>query len=185
MKKLAIIFLSLLLLACGRSKEPQLYVLNPLPPQKHKQIHQGLRIVIDQVILPDYVDKPQLLIFTSAHQGQLLENHQWAERLQNNAKKVIQTNLISIMPKTMVLLAPVDSLFQPNRRLSVDISEFKMDIQGNNKLRAVYQITTDGTHVRQYEVSYCTHTQPANPSTAVLAMNGLLIRLSRDIARHM
>src|SRR3990167_1026801 len=178
-----ILGLCFLLAACSPSKEPDLYVLNPKPFNVSLQKKpQHILIGIDSVTLPHYLDNPQIMIFTTPHQSNLDEHHQWAEPLSSNIQRVIQTNLINSLHSAAIEIAPWDSDFYPQYHLRVEISQFKVDKQGNSILRSIYTIETDTKIVHQYQVQLYEKLIVVTPTTVVLSMNNLVNQLSDKIA---
>lgn len=180
--RLFMVFLmGLVLIACGRSKEPDYYVLNPFftsPATKHLY----LRIGIEDISIPEYLDKAQLVIFHSPHQNRLFENHLWSERLKSNIARVIKSNLNTALPGTLVEIAPWSSSFNPNKKIKIDITQFRVDIYGNSTLRAVYQIYDNEQNITEYNTCLYQKLHKISPAMIVVSMNDNLNRLSREIA---
>lgn len=182
----AVIALSLLLLACSRSKEPTYYVLNPVSGPGHagnQYIH--VRLGIEKVTVPDYLDKPQLSLYYTPNRSELQENDQWAEEVRSNVKRVIKTNLSTFLSGALIELAPWDVQFKPTYRLLVDISQYKVTAQGQSVLQAEYVLYKGDEPLKKYTVSYSEHLATINPNTLVISMNNNLTRLTQDIARNM
>lgn len=178
-----ILGLCFLLAGCHPSIDPNLYVLNPKPFTVNLQKNQQhILIGIDSVTLPQYLDNPQLMIFTTPHQSNLFEHDQWAEPLSSNIQRVLQTNLINSLHGTAVEIAPWDSDFYPQHHLRVEITQFKVDKQGHSNLRAIYTIETDNKVVHQYQVQLYEKLTVVTPTTIVLSMNNLINQLSDRIA---
>lgn len=176
----------LLLTACTRSKEPQYYVLNPLlAPANQPPRAPDIRLGIDAVNIPDYLDKSQLTVYCTAHQSNLDEHHQWVESLGNNIKRVVRTNLSTLMPGALVIISPWDSKFRPNYQLQVNISQFKVDIQGRSILQAEYVIYKEEQPLRKYNAFFVEKLPQVTPASLVVSMNNNLTKLTRDIARHL
>src|SRR3990167_4256798 len=120
-----------LLAACHASKDPRLYILNPNPLiVSSPKNQQAILIGIDNISLPEYLENPQLMIFSTDHQSTLLEHDQWAEPLSNNIQRLIQTNLITQLPNAAVESAPWGGDFYPQYHLRLEISQFKVTWQG-------------------------------------------------------
>ncbi|MFC3908969.1 membrane integrity-associated transporter subunit PqiC [Legionella dresdenensis] len=183
--KLLILMLSALLLAsCGSGKEPQYYVLNPANISAAPVRHTDLNLGIEDISIPEYLDKPQLMIFLTPNQSAIDDNHQWAEELSNNIRRVITTNLQNFLPGALVELKPWNNKFEPNYYLQINISQFKVDTQGNSILQASY-VFYDKTHaIRQFKASYCQKLLKITPDAIVASMNNNLTRLCRDIAKN-
>ena len=179
----SLLLIAVILIACGRSKDPEFYILNPVPLQKSPvNKYQALQIGIDEISTPAYLEKPQLVIHNSANRVQLNEYHQWAEALDKNIKRVIQTNLSTLLPGAVVETSPWDIKFTPNYHLQLDISEFTIDIQGNSLLRGEYLIYYNEHIIKKQAVYY--HLKVTDPTIdkLVSSMNANLTHLTRDIA---
>lgn len=182
-KLILILVISLLLLACGRSKDSQFYVLNPIPPYKEKVHYTPIQIGIDEISIPAYLDKPQLMIYHAINQMSLEEYHQWAESSDKNIKRVIETNLSTLLPGAIVENSPWDIKFKPNFHLQIDISEFTININGNSVLRAKYLIYSEEQLIKKEDVYYYIKLPIVTVDNLVRSMNTNLTHLSEDIAR--
>ncbi|WED43565.1 PqiC family protein [Legionella cardiaca] len=179
-----IAFIGLLLVACGRSKDAQMYMLNPLPPAKNgTKPYTYLQIGIDEVTTPAYMTKPQLMIHQTPHRLELEEYHQWAESLDKNITRVVETNLATLLPGAVVESSPWDSKFKPNYHLQIDISQFEIDINGNSTLRAEYLIYHEDKLIKKRDVYYCSKVMPVDIERLVISMNVNLTHLTQDIAK--
>lgn len=180
-----VLLIGLILVACGRSKESQFYVLNPIPPKKQlANTYSYLKIGIDEVNCPAYIKKPQLMIHYTPHQIELKEFHQWAEALDKNIMRVVETNLSTLLPGAIVESFPWDSKFKPNYHLQINIADFSIDIHGNSILRAEYIIYRDGDLIEKHDVYYHLKlTQVTTTEALVVSMNTNLTCLTQNIAR--
>lgn len=178
-----ILIFSLILSACGRSKQPEFYILNPLPPQKvvlHK--NATLKLGINSIRTPPFAEKPQLLIYDSLNQVQLEEFHQWSESLDKNIKRVIKTNLNTLLPNLVMEDTPWNLDFKPDYNLEIDITEIRMDRLGNCSLRANYIIFgTQG--FKKYQRYYYKKNAIVTAEALVASFNQHLNNFSRDIAK--
>ncbi|KTD20579.1 Protein of uncharacterised function (DUF330) [Legionella lansingensis] len=176
--------LSFLLLACGRSKEAQFYLLNPLPPQKQNgQPYRYLQIGIDEINIPPYTEKPQLMIHCTPHRLELEEYHQWAEALDKNITRVVETNLSNLLPGAIVESSPWNSRFKPGYHLQIDISQLDIDVHGYSSLAAEYLIYHEDELVKKGTVYYHTKVPVVNIESLVISVNTNLSCLTQEIAR--
>lgn len=184
MKRITMVLLSLLIAGCS-SKEPQYYVLNPVYAPSAGQAYVNLRLGIDEVNIPEYLDKSPLIIFCTANQSSTLEHHEWGEELSGNVRRVIRTNLSTFLPGALIENAPWDIKFKPNYQLDVNITQFKVDTQGHSILAADYVIYLNNQALKKYRVSYSETITTINAQAMVVSMNNNLTRLTRDIAKNM
>nr|HAT8713696.1 hypothetical protein [Legionella jordanis] len=183
-KLVALISLCFILLGCGRSKEAQFYVLNPIPPAKENHHpYRELRIGIDEVSTPGYVERPQLMIHFTPYRMKMEEFHQWAEALNKNITRVIETNISTLLPGAVVESLPWDNQFRPNYHLQVEITQLDIDFQGNSVLRAEYLIYNDHDLISKQNIYYHQKVQIINVESLVSSVNSNVTRLSRDIAQ--
>lgn len=183
-KLTVIILMGFMLIACSRSKDAQFYVLNPIPPQKHQtRNYNYLRIGIDEVNTPAYIEKPQLMIHQTPHRVDLEEYHQWAGPIDKNITHVIETNLSTLLPGALIESSPWDVKFKPNYHLQIDISQFEIDMHGDSLLRAEYVIYYEEELIEKRNVYYHQKTPNVTVDALVISLNNHLTHLTQDIAR--
>ncbi|GGI80445.1 PqiC family protein [Legionella impletisoli] len=172
-----------ILFGCGRSKPPELYVLSPIPCHKMQisEKYAHLRIGINPVKIPEYIQKPEITLHCSKHQVKLAENHHWAESLKDNITRILQTNLTTLLPGAVVQKSPWYSQFFPTYTLDVMISQFETDIYGNHIFRAEYLIYHDNRVVKNGQICYKKKLPVVTPLTVVNSMNDNINQLSKEI----
>lgn len=182
---LGLIFLTgMILAACARSPETKFYVLNPISHQgKQVKAYQHLRLGIDEINTPDYMSKPQFIIYNTANRLELKEFDQWAERLDKNIRDVLEANFTVLLPGAIVASRPWSVNFKPNYQLQVDIIEFRVDTNGNSILRANYLIYSDEKLNKKGTLYYHQKVLSVSVDAMVASMNSNLIHLTRDIAK--
>ncbi|WP_165475079.1 PqiC family protein [Legionella yabuuchiae] len=173
-----------LLISCSRSTPPQLYVLNPIPCCNHtkEKKFSHLKIGINPVQLPEYIQKPEITLHCSKHQVKLAENHHWAESLKDNIARVLRTNLSTLLPGSVIEQTPWYSQLSPSYTLQVIISLFETDVHGNNIFRAEYLIYQEHRVVKNGHLCYKKKLPIVTPTSVVAAMNENINRLSREIS---
>lgn len=177
-----ILMVSLILGACGRSKQPEFYILSPIPPQKttlHKPVL--LKLGIYSIRTPAFTEKPQLLVYDSVNRVQIEEFHQWSEPLDKNIKRVIKTNLNTLLPGLVMEETPWNIEFNPDYHIELEIAEIRMDCNGNSSLRASYLISK-GPSIHKYQRYYYIKVPNVTMESLVASLNHNLNHLSKDIA---
>lgn len=182
-KKGLVILALLVLVSCGRSKAVQFYILNPLPmPAASTGKYQHLQIGIDSIETPAYIEKPQIMRYLSKQEVSMEEYHQWAESLDKTIKRVVASNLSTLLPGSVVENSPWDIQFKPAWHLQITISQFKIDALGNSDLRASYLVYEHEQLIVQKDRFYHLSAHNANMDALVSSMNDNLNHLTRDIA---
>jgi uncharacterized lipoprotein YmbA len=178
------LLISVLLAACGRSKAITFYVLNPIPPSMvHKNPNPNLRIGINTIQTPDYIQKNEIMIHCTPQKLKLEEDYQWAEDLNKNISRVIMANLNTMIPEAVFENSPWNSDFKPKYTLQINITEFEIDISGNSILRAAYLIYRNDEIVLKRQVFYKTNVPMINMDSLVNSMNINIKKLTDDMAK--
>ncbi|STX28190.1 ABC-type uncharacterized transport system, auxiliary component [Legionella beliardensis] len=186
LKQFSIILLGLFLISCGSSKESEFYLLNPIPPKPNKIASNAIQIGIDEIQVPEYTEKPQLMIHYTPYKVKLEEYHRWAESLDKNIGRVIEANLTTLLPNAVIERYPWDTKFKPSYHIQIDIFQFEINYNGDSVLRAEYLISHGEQLIKKYNVYYqlkLTTPPPITIDALVKSMNTNLNRLTADIAK--
>ena len=187
----AIIFLTLALAGClgGPSAPTNFYMLSPLSPSQagispataEARIHIGL----ETVVVPEYLDRNEIVVNLDNTVYQLAEFDQWTEPLSDNLTRVLGQNLTNLLGDDSidVILASETSI-PLDYRLEVDVIRLDGNLGDQVTLVAQWALLEgeedDLKLVRQSE-----YHEPAADKTykaLVLAQSRTVEKLSRDIA---
>ncbi|MCW2241237.1 PqiC family protein [Azospirillum canadense] len=170
---------------------PRLYVLTPLPPGApngsggtSERRHGGRSIGVQPVTMPEYLDRPEIVAHTSAHELSANRDDQWAERLPTNATRVLAENLSVLLVTDRVRVLPARDGDRFDYEVTVDVDRFERTVSGDSALAAHWAIRDGATGkvlVRD-ETRLSTPVQASGYPALVAAMNDNLTALSRDIA---
>lgn len=180
----SIITTSLILTSCARSPDTHFYVLNPIQCKaSNTRQHASLRIGLDEINIPSYMYKTQIVVHDSSHRVKLNEFHQWAGSLDKNIQRVVETNLSTLLPEAAIASFPWGNQLKPNHQLHIDISQFDIDNKGNSTLRANYFIYANDELRKKRTVCYHSKLKDVSIDNLVTSMNANLEHLTRDIAK--
>jgi uncharacterized lipoprotein YmbA len=142
---LVCLVLVLFLSACMRgNKSVQFYRLNAgaaildviQVPEAASQSVVG----IGPIRIPDYLNRPQMVMAISDSQYQLSEDHRWAERLDQNISLVLTKFLPSQLGSNRIVRYPWALRQVVDYQVSIDIIEFHIDALGQSRLTAQWLI---------------------------------------------
>jgi uncharacterized lipoprotein YmbA len=127
-KRAAVILLSLVLTGClgGQSAPTNFYMLSPLSsPQAGKTAataEGGIRIGLATVVVPEYLNRNEIVVNLDNTVYQLDEFNQWAEPLSDNLTRVLEENLTNLLRgDAIAVFLSSDSSISPDYRLEVDV----------------------------------------------------------------
>jgi uncharacterized protein len=182
-----IVALTLFLSGCmGGSKPAQFYMLNAdsgVPgitrvPASVNEIMIGL----GPIRIPEYLNRPQIIVAVTDNQYQLSEDHRWAERLDQN----ISLALIKALPHQLgtdrIVRYPWPQRQAIDYQVGIDILEFNVDASGQSRLIAQWfvkhkdETTIDKRSVYQFPASTTDY------AVMVKAQSQCLSKLGQEIA---
>ncbi len=135
-RRLAALALAVALVpACGSTPPSRFYVLAPtteLNPAAEPEVHLGL----ETVVLPDSVDRPQMVTVVSAHERRVSELDRWAEPLTVGATRVLGQYLEAEFGATSVV--PLRNRYGPELDgvVAVEVLTFDARPSGDSTLVA-------------------------------------------------
>jgi uncharacterized lipoprotein YmbA len=185
---LACAAVALLLTGClgpGTTRPTRLFVLNATatPPATSVEA-SDLRLGVGRILLPELLNRPQIITRTSANKVRMADFSQWAEPLEKSVPRVLSENLARLTGTDQVSVYPWPTQMEIDLRVEIAIIRFEGDTDGEVSLVARWRlIRTDGSRAHPLQVS--THSESAadrSTEAVVAAMSRALASLSRDIA---
>ncbi|RIZ66665.1 MAG: membrane integrity-associated transporter subunit PqiC [Methylococcales bacterium] len=184
---LVALMLVLFLSACMRSnKSVQFYRLNASAAmvdiiQEPELTNQAL-IGLGSIRIPDYLNRPQMVIAISDNQYQLSEEHRWAERLDENISLVLTKLLSSQLGSNRILRYPWSLRQAVDYQVSIDIIEFHIDALGQSRLIAQWLIKRKDQSIFSRRFNYQVYASTTDYEIMVSAQSACLTKLGQDIA---
>jgi len=168
---------------------PNLHVLSALPRDAatgpgSTAASRGPVVGVEQANIPEYLDRPEIVVRTSANTLELMRGDRWGQRLQGDITRVVAENLRGMLPSDNVFVLPLRRREPVAMTVAVDITSFEQDASGNAVLNA-YWTVLDGQTEAERAGARARYTEPVEGEGAeatVAAMNRTLAALSRDIA---
>lgn len=114
-----------LLAACASSPLPVYYTLDAgssLPPPAGREPS----VIITQITVPDWIDRPQLVTRTAGHQIRISELERWAEPLRRAIPRVLASEMGQLLDSSRVVALPTDGQrVAADFRLSLDVQRLE------------------------------------------------------------
>ena len=190
-KRVAVLALWIgMLYACASSPTVQFYTLSaeaqPGSDQVSGDTHLG--IVIGPVILPDVLDRPQVVVRTGANQVSLAEEHRWAESLKTSIPRVIGENLGRLLSTGDVWAYPQTATGAVDYRVQVAIQRFE-SVPGQwaaiDALWTVQRMSNEHSEVKTGRSSSQQPVAGQGYDAIAAAHSQALAAVSRDLANAM
>ncbi len=125
MKTFASIILLVSIVGLGgcASQPSKFYTLSPTG--EPAQMTESFSIAVGPVYLPPVVDRPHIVLTTSAHEVKIDEFHRWASPLQSEIAQVVAENLARTLGTGMVSVFPQGAATGASYRVMIDIMRFE------------------------------------------------------------
>lgn len=170
-----------------RPDPSRFFVLSPAPAADASAAGGGkladLSVGLGPISVPDYANRPEIVVRNNANEVQLEPVDRWAEPLSSNVSQVLMQNLAQLLGTERVTLFPWYGTV-PKYQVQVDIVRFDQDDQRRATLIARWEIRD----VVSKSILAARQTDVTRPGTGddtaagVAALSATLADLSRDIA---
>lgn len=145
----------------------------------------GIALGVGPVILPDYIDRAELVFQSADHRFQIPYEHRWAGSLRETTTRVLGTNLARVLGTGNLHLHPWDSDTELRYSVQVNIRQFHALSGGDAILEATWRVEgRDSTDpVRRASGNFTEPVVGDGYDAVVAAQSRLLSQLARAIAR--
>ena len=183
-------FALLALTGCPGNAPTRLYVLTATTDKPASTSPEGVAIGVGPITLPKYLDRPQIVTRVAANSLDQANLDQWGGDLNDNITRVVATNLSNLLATDRVSLYPWKDGAPVDFQVTMDISRFDQDKDGNAVLNVFWSIINkDNTVLLMRRSSYTQSSgEPASNQSdrpfdaQAAAMSRDLALLSHDIA---
>jgi len=176
--------LAVCLSACaGKSASSKFYVLSPLPQAKLSGA-DGKTIGVFPVVMPDYLDRPQIVARVSENEIMIDEFNRWAAPLKENLYTVLVDNLSALLNSEKVLKTTQKLGVLASLQVGVEVVRFDGTLGGDVVLNVRWGLfETEGKKLVLSKRSlFKEPTSAATYEALVAAQSRAVAALSREIA---
>ena len=173
----------------GPSGPTNFYMLSPLSPSQAGTsagpAEGRIRIGLATVVVPEYLNRNEIVFNLDNTVYQLAEFNQWAEPLNDNLTRVLAENLTNLLHEDSIdVFLASDSSIPADYRLEVDVLRLDGNLGGQAAL-VVQWVLLAAEEDELMLMRRSKYQEPAADNTykgLVLAKSRMVEKLSRDIA---
>lgn len=154
MRKIRSAFASLIAILClagclGSAPSTRMYQLESVANRAGAEVPaKQVTIIVREIGLPKYLDRPQIVTRDAGHRIQLAEFDHWAGDLREDLTHILAENLGRLLRSERVFASPLNVAIQPDFRLNVEILRFERDAGGRVQLVARWYLSqSNGANV--------------------------------------
>ena len=139
------LLLALFIAGCAGSPPTNLYTLSAAPAADTRSPQSPAVVAVGPVILPDYIDRPQIVTRKGAYQLELATYDQWGGAVVRYAARVLVEDVGLRLPSERVVAFPQIGDASFDYRIAVDVSRIAVDATGEATLAARWQLYARST----------------------------------------
>mgnify|MGYP000201926081 CR=1 FL=1 len=173
----------------GPSGPTNFYMLSPLSPSQAgtsaASAEGRIRIGLVTVVVPEYLNRNEIVVNLDNTVYRLAEFNQWAEPLNDNLTRVLEENLTNLLRGDSIdVFLASDSSIPADYRLEVDVLRLDGNLGGQVALISQWALleTEDGGLILMRRSEYQELAADQTVKELVLAQSRMIENLSRDIA---
>jgi uncharacterized lipoprotein YmbA len=166
--------------ACASGPE-HFYALSAGPQPAAESGGRAPSVVVETAVLPDLIDRPQLVVRGPGSTVSILEQQRWAEPLRTGIPRVVAENLTKLLGTTQISTRD-DVIRSPDCRVMIDVRRLDAQTEAEVVLEALWTVGC-GEAGRRSGQSVAHEKLLSRDIDAVVTAHGrVLDSMSRDIA---
>ena len=182
---LIIIFIT----GCAKNSKPiEYYMLDAsvgIPSYESIENDNGPLIGLGPIRLPEYLDRFQMVIAVSENKYKLIENHRWAEKLDENVSLALFKSLPAQLGTDRVVRYPWPQRPGVDFQVKIDILELNINQTGQSKLIAQWAIKSKDKTLLNKRSSFTTEASHTDIDKMVQAQSECLTQLGQEIVANL
>jgi uncharacterized lipoprotein YmbA len=177
-----------LLAACAGDSPTRFYTLSGLPESAMGETvttaGDELTVGVDRVVLPGYLQRPQIVTRSGANRMMLAEFDIWIEPLEPMVTRRLADNLSILLASDRVLIMPTPRAVRFDYQVDVEVLQFDAGADEGVVLDALWSVSGESPRALRQGRARITEpvAEPQGHLEVAAAMSRSLERLSREIA---
>jgi len=177
--------------ACATSPEIRYYTLSAEPGSKNNGTGETHVVhgayAIDAVIIPDLLDRPQIVLRSGANTVEMLDYDRWGAPLQDQIQRVLAADLSARLGANTIVDPGLPTAMRSERRITISILKFDPGRGRESVIEASWAISDEKSTSSQggsqtYRARHVASSNGSNVTEIVATMSGLLTMIADDIA---
>ena len=170
------------LAGCGAPPKERYYALS-MTDIANAPTAAAFGVAVGPVIVPEMVDRPQLVLRVATNRMELSELNRWAEPLKRALPRVIAGSIAQGAPAARVYLPGTDAVSPADYRVRIEIERFDSELGKGATVEAAWSISGGGNAAVRYGRSLVRETASGpGYDELVAAHSAAAAAIGRDIA---
>ncbi|MBT3827012.1 MAG: membrane integrity-associated transporter subunit PqiC [Nitrosomonadales bacterium] len=188
-KYIALMFVTFLIFGCAKNSKPiEYYMLDAsvgISSNKSLELDKGPLIGLGPIRLPEYLDRPQMVVAVSENKYKLIESHRWAEKLDQNISLALFRALPGQLGTDRMIRYPWPQRPGVDYQIKIDILELNIDPTGQSRLVAQWSIKSKDKTLLNKRSSFIAKASTTDVDKMVQAQSECLTKLGQEIVSNL
>lgn len=179
--------LSMILLTGCSHSAPQFYMLEApaaITPDTVAGLAKTTQIGLGPIHMPDYLNRPQMVIAVGEHQYRFDDENRWAEHLEQNVSRVLTQQLAGLLGVEQVLRYPWAQREVIDYQIVLDVLSFHHTAGKGVELKAQWQLRKAGQLLKSQQFD-CQLANSDAPEAIVASQSQCLAQLADQIQKSL
>ena len=151
MVRIAIVALLLTALSgCGTPPKERYYALSMADAPATTPDRASFAIGVGPVIVPEMIDRPQMVVRVAANRVEMSELNRWAEPLKRALPRAIAASIAQNVPAARVYLPGNDNVPPADHRVRIDIERFESELGKGATVEAAWSVSGGSATATRY-----------------------------------
>ncbi|MBT4570819.1 MAG: membrane integrity-associated transporter subunit PqiC [Nitrosomonadales bacterium] len=188
-KYIALMFVTFLIFGCAKNSKPiEYYMLDAsvgISSNESLELDKGPLIGLGPIRLPEYLDRPQMVVAVSENKYKLIESHRWAEKLDQNISLALFRALPGQLGTDRMIRYPWPQRPGVDYQIKIDILELNIDPTGQSRLVAQWSIKSKDKTLLNKRSSFIAKASTTDVDKMVQAQSECLTKLGQEIVSNL
>ncbi len=170
--------------ALKRTPQARFFALRPLLEPTAAAAPAGGIVGLLPVLVPGYLQRPQLVTRSLSGELRIDEFLRWAEPLEAGLERTLGEDLAALLPEWRVVRSPWPGSLKPGCRVRVELSQFGLHSDGQVRLAGRFALLPGAGELPLAARAVRQERGPVgpDPGSAVELMSELVAGLAREVA---
>ena len=141
----------LLLLAslagCGTAPKERHYALSMAEATAAAPDRAAFAVAVGPVIVPEMVDRPQMVVRVAANRVEVSDLNRWAEPLKRAVPRAIAASIAQEIPSARVYVPGNDNVPAADYRVRIDVERFESELGKGATVEAAWSVSGGGAAI--------------------------------------
>ena len=151
-----------------------------------KEILNDLSMGIGPILIPGYIDRPQIVTKTGSAEVQLAEFERWAEPMGEMFIRTLTENIKRLTSSHSIHSYPWQPNLEFDYRISAKVIKFENNTNGDALLVVHWQLKQEGDESKHKTIHSEFNVNASNTSypARITALNDVLAQFANEIVNH-